>query len=74
MTQRAAREKPTTSWAWRTPVETGWAGRLSPHAYKAPLQDAYRIVHDQDDKVIYILSNTWTEIPGTFWKTRPLVY
>ena len=73
MTNWATRLKPTTSWAWREEVETSWSGRNRPITYKAPLQDAYRKVHDQDNRIIYILTNSWTEIPWTFWKTRPLV-
>ena len=72
-TSWSGREQPNTSWAVRWEVETGWDGRNRPITYKAPLQDAYRIVHDQDDRIVYILTNSWTEIPGTFWKTRPLV-
>ena len=72
MTIWATRNKPNTSWALRTEVETSWAGRLRPILYKAPLQDAYRIVHDQDDRIVYILTNSGTEIPGTFRKTRPV--
>ena len=72
MTNRATRLKPSTSWAVRAEVETWWSWRTRPMIHKAPLQDAYRIVHDQDDRIIYILSNTWTEIPNTFWKTRPV--
>ena len=73
MTNWATRLKPTTSWAWREQVETSWAWRTRPMIFKAPLQDAYRKVHDQDNRIIYILTNSWTEIPNTFWKTRPLV-
>ena len=58
MTIWAVRDKPNTSWALRTEVETSWNGRNRPITYKAPLQDAYRIVHDQDDRIIYILSNS----------------
>ena len=72
-TSRSGREQPETSWAARTGVETGWSGRNRPMIYKAPLQDAYRKVHDQDNRIIYILTNSWIEIPWTFWKTRPLV-
>jgi hypothetical protein len=35
-----------------------------------PLQDAYRMVHDEDDEIIYILANSWKMIPATFWKAR----
>ena len=73
MTIWAVRDKPNTSWALRTEVETSWAGRLRPTLFKAPLQDAYRKVHDQDNRIIFILTTSWEEIPGTFWKTRPLV-
>ena len=72
-TSRSGRDKPETSWASRTEVDTSRAVRNRPIIYKAPLQDAYRIVHDQDDRIVYILTNSWTEIPWTFWKTRPLV-
>lgn len=73
MTDWASRTKPETEWATRISYETDWEKRNRPITYEAPLQDAYRIVHDEDDRIIYILSNTWHLIPGTFWKTRPLV-
>ena len=44
-----------------------------PRVYKSPLQDAYRKVHDQDNRIVDVLTNTGQQIPGTFWKTRPLV-
>lgn len=48
----------TTSWTPRATVTTDRVGRRRPIMYIAPLQDAYRKVHDQDNKVIYIISNT----------------
>lgn len=73
MTTWASRTKPSTEWAGRSQPTTDRDGRNRPIAYEAPLQDAYRIVHDEDDRIIYILSNTGHPIPWTFWKKRPLV-
>ena len=36
----------------------------------SPLQDAYRIVHDQNDKIIYILASSGKLMPATFWTAR----
>ena len=63
----------TTTWTTRTPVYTDWVGRRRPITFMTPLQDAYRKVHDQDNKVIYILANSGKEIPATFWSVRPKV-
>lgn len=67
------RVKPETSWGVRGEVETDRSWRIRPITYKTPLEDAYRIVHDEDDKIIYILANSWKLIPATFWGTRPKV-
>lgn len=62
-----------TTWGERVKPETSWGERLKPITYKTPLEDAYRIVHDEDNEVIYILANSWKLIPATFWGTRPKV-
>ena len=54
----------------RTEVTTSWDGRKWPFGYAAPLQDAYRKVRDQDNEIIYILSNTWKLVPLTKWWKR----
>ena len=59
-----------TTWTSRTPVTTDWIGRRRPIQYMAPLQDAYRKVHDQNNNIIYILSNEWKPIVLTNWKVR----
>lgn len=59
-----------TSWSERIKPTTNWEGRKKPEIYMAPLQDAYRIVHDQNNKIIYILTSSGKLIPATFWKTR----
>lgn len=63
----------TTTWTTRTPVTIDWIGRRRPIAYMVPLQDAYRKVHDQNNAIIYILSNSGKPIPATFWNTRPKI-
>ena len=70
VTNWSERVKPTTNWGQRKAVETDWDGRIRPITYMAPLQDAYRMVHDEDDEIIYILANSWKMIPATFWKAR----
>ena len=62
-----------TTWGERVKPETSWGERVKPITYKTPLEDAYRIVHDEDDEIIYILANSWKLIPATFWGTRPKV-
>ena len=62
-----------TTWTSRTPVTTDWIGRRRPLMYIAPLQDAYRKVHDQNNKIIYILANSGKLIPATFWSERPKI-
>ena len=62
-----------TTWGERVKPETSWGERSRPITYKTPLEDAYRIVHDEDDEIIYILANSWKLIPATFWGTRPKV-
>ena len=60
VTTRTKRNEVTTSWNWRS-----W-----PFGYEAPLQDAYRKVHDQNNEIIYILANTWKLVPLTRWWKR----
>ena len=67
------RVKPETSWGVSVKPETDRSWRIRPITYKTPLEDAYRIVHDEDDEIIYILANSWKLIPATFWGTRPKV-
>lgn len=62
-----------TTWGERVKPETSWGERLKPITYKTPLEDAYRKVHDENNKIIYILANSWKLIPATFWGTRPKV-
>ena len=62
-----------TSRTPRNTITTDWVGRWKPIMYIAPLQDAYRKVHDQDNKVIYIISNSWKEVPATKWQERPVL-
>jgi hypothetical protein len=69
----SVRTKPTTNWWARTQPETNWWARTRPTTYKTPLQDSYTMVADENDRIIYILANSWTLIPATFWKTRPVI-
>ena len=62
-----------TTWSERSKPTTNWSERKKPEIYIAPLQDAYREVCDQDNQVIYIISNTWTVVPATFWQPRPTI-
>ena len=62
-----------TTWGERVKPETSWGERVKPITYKTPLEDAYRIVHDENNEIIYILANSWKLIPATFWGTRPKV-
>ena len=62
-----------TNWSERTKPTTNWGERVKPMIYAAPLQDAYRIVHDQDNEIIYILVNEWEPIPTTRWKKRKTI-
>ncbi len=59
-----------TNWSERTKPTTNWNERKKPEIYMAPLQDAYRIVHDQNNKIIYILASSGKLIPATFWNAR----
>ena len=46
-----------TTWTARIRPTTNWTGRIKPLIYIAPLQDAYRKVHDQNNEIIYIISS-----------------
>lgn len=70
VTTWTARTKPTTTWWKRPEVSTDWDGRIRPITYMTPLQDAYTLVADENDEVIYILANEWKLIPATFRKKR----
>ena len=64
------RVKPTTNRWQRVKPTTNWNERKKPEIYMSPLQDAYRIVHDQNDKIIYILASSGKLMPATFWTAR----
>ena len=58
----------------REEVTTSWSPRTKPTIYIAPLEWVNDvIVHDEDDEVIYIISNEWKLIPATFWNPRPVL-
>ena len=59
-----------TTWQERVKPTTNWNERKKPEIYIAPLQDAYRIVHNEDDKIIYIISNEWQPVAITKWTAR----
>lgn len=63
----------TTNWTVRVVVTTDWDGRQRPIYLIAPLQDAYRIVHNEDNEIIYIISTSWKEVPITQWEARPVL-
>lgn len=69
-TTRTSRIKPNTTWWKRIDVDTDWDWRIRPITYMTPLQDAYTLVADENDEVIYILANEWKQIPATFRKKR----
>ena len=46
-----------TNWSEREKPTSNWSERQKPIIYIAPLQDAYRIVRDEDNEIIYIISN-----------------
>ena len=54
-------------------MPTTWTPRNKPTINIAPLQDAYREVCNEDNQVIYIISNTWKTIPLTIWQARPSI-
>lgn len=60
----------TTTWTVRVQVTTTWEGRKKPEILIEPLQDAYTEVADEDNEVIYIISNEWKAIPTTQWTAR----
>ena len=57
----------------RNSVNTAWWDRDKPTDYMAELQDAYGIVHDEDNEIVYIYASSWKAIPWTRWTTRPLI-
>ena len=58
----------------REEVTTSWYSRNRPTIYIAPLEWVNDvIVHDEDDEVIYIISNEWKLIPATFRTPRPVL-
>lgn len=59
-----------TTWTVRVQVTTTWDGRKKPEILIEPLQDAYTEVADEDNEVIYIMSNEWKAIAMTNWKPR----
>lgn len=54
----------------RVQVTTTWDGRKKPEILIEPLQDAYTEVADEDNEVIYIISNEWKAIAMTNWTPR----
>ena len=46
-----------TTWTVRVQVTTTWDGRKRPEILIEPLQDAYTEVADEDNEIIYIISN-----------------
>ena len=70
VTTRTSRVKPDTDWGQRMRPDTDWDWRIRPVIYITPLQDAYTLVADENDEIIYILANEWKEIPATFRKKR----
>lgn len=38
-----------------------------------PLEDAYDQVADDEDRVIFVLSDSGKVIPATFWKGRKVI-
>ena len=46
-----------TTWKVRVQVTTTWEGRKKPEILIEPLQDAYTEVADEDNEVIYIISD-----------------
>ena len=62
-----------TTWTERSEVSTNREPRKKPVIFIAPLQDAYRIVHNEDDQVIYIISDTWQEVNANKWTPRPVL-
>lgn len=63
----------TTTRTARLTVTTSWSERVKPLIYIAPLQDAYRKVHDQDNEVIFIISSEWKPTVLTQWTPRPTI-
>lgn len=59
-----------TTWTVRVQVTTSWDGRKKPEILIEPLQDAYTEVADEDNEVIYIISNEWKAVAITNWTTR----
>lgn len=59
-----------TTWTVRLQVTTTWEGRKKPEILIEPLQDAYTEVADEDNEIIYIISDEWNPIVLTNWKPR----
>ena len=59
-----------TTWTVRVQVTTTWEGRKKPEILIEPLQDAYTEVADEDNEIIYIISDEWNPIVLTNWKPR----
>lgn len=55
----------------RETAQPEWWGRARPIAYMTPLEDEYWVVHDENDEIIYILSNSGKPILATFRTPRP---
>ena len=59
-----------TTWTVRVQVTTTWEGRKKPEILIEPLQDAYTEVADEDNEIIYIISDEWKPVAMTNWKPR----
>ena len=62
-----------TNWTIRNEVQTNWEWRKRPILYLAPLEWVNWIVHDEDNKIIYIYADEWKEVPATKWTPRPIL-
>ena len=62
-----------TTWTERDEVNTTWTERKQPTIYIAPLEWVNWIVHDEDDEVIYIISDEWNLVGLTNWTPRPVL-
>lgn len=74
MTTWTSRTNPTTTRSPRDNETTNREPRKRPSIYIAPLEWVNDvIVHDEDDEIIYIISNTWKEVIITSWTARPVL-
>ena len=73
MTTWTSRTNPTTTRSPRDNETTNREPRKRPSIYIAPLEWVNGIVHDEEDEVIYIISNTREEVVITTWTPRPVL-